>query len=121
MIAVFSILPIGFNDSQLAFAGLPGDSDIDGDGFTPNQGDCNENDSTINPGALDILGDGIDQNCDGADGTRGGQVIGGRLLPIDNIALFLAGLQISAIGMIPTLAGLAGAGFYLVKFRTNKE
>jgi len=48
-------------------------------------------------------------------------VVGGELLPIDTTALMLAGLQSSAIWMIPTLAGLAAAGFYLIKFRTNKE
>lgn len=48
-------------------------------------------------------------------------VVGGEFLPIDSTALVLAGLQSSAVWMIPTLAGIAGAGFYLVKFRTNKE
>jgi len=48
-------------------------------------------------------------------------VVGGELLPIDSTALVLAGLQTSAIWMLPVLAGLAGAGFYLIKFRTNKE
>jgi len=49
------------------------------------------------------------------------EMVGGELLPIDSTALVLAGLQTSAIWMIPTLAGLVGAGFYLIKFRTNKE
>ena len=48
-------------------------------------------------------------------------VVGGELLPIDSTALMLAGLQSSAIWMLPVLAGIAGTGFYLVKFRTNKE
>jgi len=50
-----------------------------------------------------------------------GQVVGGELLSIDSTALMLAGLQSSAIWMLPVLAGIAGTGFYLVKFRTNKE
>jgi len=49
------------------------------------------------------------------------QVVGGELLPIDSAALMIAGLQSSAIWMLPVLAGIAGTGFYLVKFRTNKE
>ena len=39
--------------------------DIDADGYTPAQGDCNDYDPTINPGAVEILGDGIDNNCNG--------------------------------------------------------
>jgi hypothetical protein len=45
--------------------------------------------------------------------------VSGAILPIDSSALFIAGIQASAIWMIPTLAGIAGAGFYLTKFRKN--
>jgi len=40
------------------------DRDLDGDGFTPNQGDCNDANRHIFPNAADPC-DGIDQNCDG--------------------------------------------------------
>ncbi len=45
----------------------PDDIDNDGDGFTENQGDCNDSNASIHPGALEICGDGIDQDCNGRD------------------------------------------------------
>jgi|GEM_PF-3990651 len=41
--------------------------DDDGDGYSEYQGDCNDNDTTIYPGAEEFCADGIDQNCNGRD------------------------------------------------------
>ena len=41
--------------------------DSDGDGFTVEDGDCDDNDASINPDAEDIMDDGIDQDCSGGD------------------------------------------------------
>jgi hypothetical protein len=46
--------------------------DVDGDNYCEN--DCDEVNKDIHPGALDPEGDGIDQNCDGADGIKTDQV-----------------------------------------------
>ena len=46
----------------------PNDIDDDGDGFSENEGDCEDGDPAINPGAEEIVNDGIDQDCDGQDG-----------------------------------------------------
>jgi uncharacterized protein YkwD len=43
------------------------DPDQDGDGYTAQQGDCDDNHSGIHPDAVDICGDGIDQDCSNGD------------------------------------------------------
>ncbi len=43
--------------------------------------------------------------------------VAGELLPLDTSALMIAGLSTIAVWMIPAVAGLAGVGVYLVKFR----
>ena len=43
--------------------------DLDADGFSPLFGgnDCDDDDPDVNPGAADLPGDGIDQDCSGSD------------------------------------------------------
>jgi hypothetical protein len=44
------------------------DDDVDGDGFTPNEGDCNDCDKNANPNAVEVPtvdGEAHDENCDG--------------------------------------------------------
>jgi serine protease AprX len=59
-------------------ASTPGPTctDADGDGFYAETGcssevDCNDSDAAINPTACDIKRDGIDQDCDGKDRSKG--------------------------------------------------
>lgn len=50
------------------FAGITAcenSGDVDEDGYTVEQGDCNDDDAAVNPGADDICGDEIDQDCNG--------------------------------------------------------
>lgn len=45
------------------------DDDVDGDGYTPNEGDCNDCDKSRNPNSVEVLtpmgGTPLDENCDG--------------------------------------------------------
>ena len=50
---------------------ITGGADRDGDGFTPDEGDCADHAAAISPGAPDAAGDRYDTNCDDADGVDG--------------------------------------------------
>ena len=39
--------------------------DLDGDGYTPAQGDCNDCNPTVNPGAVEVAANGQDDDCNG--------------------------------------------------------
>ena len=43
--------------------------DADADGVKVGNGDCNDNNAAIYPGAIELVGDGIDQDCNGYDLT----------------------------------------------------
>ena len=48
-------------------------------------------------------------------------VVGGNYMPIDSTALLLAGIQSSAAWLVTVMAGLAGIGIYLVRFRVREN
>ncbi len=43
--------------------------DRDGDGYTVEGGDCDDEDPTASPAGIDLSTDGVDQDCDGLDGV----------------------------------------------------
>ncbi len=47
----------------LAFA-LPGCTDEDGDGVSVQAGDCDDGSESVHPGAPEVWGDGVDNDCD---------------------------------------------------------
>jgi len=46
--------------------------------------------------------------------------VGGEFLPIDSTALFVSGIQTSAVWILPAVAGLVGTGYYLIRFRAKE-
>ena len=64
-----SILLLSLTISLLSTA-CRNDQDRDGHASVVSGGDdCDDSNPTINPRASDLVGDGVDQNCDGIDGT----------------------------------------------------
>jgi hypothetical protein len=63
----FTVTAFNANGEESAYAdevtAPPNTVDIDGDTYTVNQGDCDDKNPDINPGAEDICGK-VDQNCD---------------------------------------------------------
>jgi len=55
------------------------------------------------------------------DGCSIEKPVAGELLSINSSALVIGGLASSAVWMIPAVAGIAGAGIYLVKLRANRD
>lgn len=55
--------------AKISLALLRKTSDGDHDGFAAHfgGGDCNDHDSTVNPAAVDVPGNGVDEDCSGAD------------------------------------------------------
>lgn len=49
------------------------DPDADQDGWTVGEGDCDDADPDVNPGAEEVAGDGVDSDCDGEDSAEPGQ------------------------------------------------
>lgn len=87
----------GAVDLILSLGPAPEDIDDDNDGFTENQGDCNDDDDTIKPGVADPEGDGIDQDCDGIDGNLVLSEI--LVLPADSTVLTSQSVSLKAIGI----------------------
>ena len=52
------------------------DTDLDGDGYGPEDGDCAEGNASISPAASEVWYDQVDQNCDGNDDDQDGDGYG---------------------------------------------
>jgi len=50
------------------------EGDIDGDGYLVSEGDCNDLEVGVNPGAMEVAGDGVDNDCDGQTDAADGDL-----------------------------------------------
>ena len=102
MIIVFSVLAIGFNEPQLAFAGSCADEDADDLCGGPDGSDPDDSDPCVpnlnSPACIDSQ-------------------VGGEIIPIDSTALLLAGVKAN-YSILTALAVVgAGAGFAALKLK----
>jgi len=111
----FGTINLNGGDGQASAALLIGSGTI-----VNNHGTINENPgSGPFSGIIRLLGTGV-FNDDLPDECTS-EIVGGEFLSIDTTALMLAGLQSSAIWMLPVLAGAAGVGAFYIKTRMNKD
>ena len=54
----------GYGDAEASFKSC----ENPGDGYTENARDCDDTEQSVNPDAVEVCGDGVDSDCDGADG-----------------------------------------------------
>jgi arylsulfatase A-like enzyme len=98
---------------KLALRALRSATDRDHDGYSAlfGGGDCNDADPRINPGAQDVPGNGIDEDCSGADAPVTSPTPGAAAVPTKTSDLFPKGLNVILITIDTLRADLGFAGY----------
>jgi hypothetical protein len=84
--------------------------DLDFDGYSPDQGDCNDNDSAINPAADEKNNDLIDSNCDDNREISSAPYIIGDYGPGGGIVFYIGDSGASGLEVAPGALGNAAWG-----------
>ncbi|HWP67334.1 MAG TPA: sulfatase [Candidatus Limnocylindria bacterium] len=92
----------------LALVGVPWDADRDGAWTVGSRAlDCNDGDASIRPSGIDVPLDGVDQDCDGRDATRGSNVV---LITVDTVRARNLGAYGYSRDTSPNIDALAASG-----------
>jgi len=106
---------VNMGNRNVIFSMMTFDETID------NLGDTSEEHCTVVFSLLDVLSDQTFVIQEIWINEPEEIVVGGEFLPIDSTALVLAGLQTSAIWMLPVLAGVAGSAFGILYIKSRRN